>query len=45
MKCNKCQSENNVKAGIEIQVKGKFQRRKCKDCGHVMIGERIINVG
>ncbi len=39
MKCPKCNSENNIKAGI---VKGK-QRYKCKDCGYNFTVERKSN--
>jgi transposase-like protein len=45
MNCKRCESANTIKAGIEVRVTGKYQRIKCQDCGHVMKGARIVNVG
>jgi len=41
MQCNRCKSSNITKAGIHIKITGKYQRLKCKDCGHITIGDKI----
>jgi transposase-like protein len=37
--CPRCESSNVVKVGKEIVKKGTFQRRRCKNCGLLYLGE------
>ena len=41
MQCKRCGSTDTTKAGIHYKTSGKYQRYRCKNCGHLFVGESV----
>jgi transposase-like protein len=41
MKCDRCESTELRKAGIQLQSGKNVQRYQCKKCGKIVLGEEI----
>jgi len=39
--CPRCQSAKTVRHGFIRNVNGKWQRRKCQDCGHTFYENKL----
>ena len=38
----RCEHKNTVRAGTTLCRDGVYQRKKCKDCGSIIKGDKLI---